>query len=118
MPYKRGDVVLVPFPFSDTETTKKRPAVIVQSNSFNRKLDTVIVAQITSNISRANKEPSQLLVKIGTPEGRLTGLLHDSAVKCETLATISKNKLLRTIGKLTGPLPEMLDASLRKTLDV
>jgi len=27
--YKRGDVVLVPFPFSDQTTIKKRPAVII-----------------------------------------------------------------------------------------
>jgi len=30
--YKRGDVILVPFPFSDQTTIKKRPAVIISSN--------------------------------------------------------------------------------------
>jgi mRNA-degrading endonuclease toxin of MazEF toxin-antitoxin module len=33
--YERGDVVLVPFPFSDQTTTKKRPAVIISSNTYN-----------------------------------------------------------------------------------
>ncbi|MEH2305953.1 hypothetical protein [Nostoc sp.] len=31
--YEFGDVVLVPFPFTDQTTTKKRPAVVVSSNS-------------------------------------------------------------------------------------
>jgi len=31
--YNRGDVILVPFPFSDQTTTKKRPAIIVSSDT-------------------------------------------------------------------------------------
>jgi mRNA interferase MazF len=33
--YNKGDVILVPFPFSDQTTTKKRPAVIISSNTYN-----------------------------------------------------------------------------------
>jgi mRNA-degrading endonuclease toxin of MazEF toxin-antitoxin module len=35
--YERGDIVLVPFPFSDQTTTKKRPAVVVTSNNYNER---------------------------------------------------------------------------------
>ena len=31
-----GDVVLVPFPFTDQTTTKKRPAVVVSSDAYHR----------------------------------------------------------------------------------
>ena len=34
-PYDKGDVILVPFPFSDQTTSKKRPAVIISSNKYN-----------------------------------------------------------------------------------
>jgi hypothetical protein len=33
--YKKGDVILVPFPFSDQTTTRKRPAVIISSDTYN-----------------------------------------------------------------------------------
>jgi mRNA interferase MazF len=33
--YERGDIVLVPFPFSDQTTTKKRPAVVISSSRYN-----------------------------------------------------------------------------------
>jgi len=33
--YSFGDVVLVPFPFTDQTTTKKRPAIVVSSNGYN-----------------------------------------------------------------------------------
>lgn len=35
--YEFGDVVLVPFPFTDHSTTKKRPAVVVSSSQYNYK---------------------------------------------------------------------------------
>ena len=34
--YNFGDIVLVPFPFTDQSTVKKRPAVIVSSDAYNR----------------------------------------------------------------------------------
>jgi len=33
--YNKGDVILVPFPFSDQTSTKKRPAVIISSDTYN-----------------------------------------------------------------------------------
>ena len=30
-----GDIILVPFPFTDQSTSKKRPAVVISSSSYN-----------------------------------------------------------------------------------
>ena len=48
--YKRGDVVLVPFPFSNQTTIKKRPAVIISSNEYNDNSSDVIIIAVTSQI--------------------------------------------------------------------
>ena len=45
---KPGEVVLVPFPFTDLSTTKQRPAVILSRARFNRERHDVILAAITS----------------------------------------------------------------------
>ena len=50
--YRRGDVVLVGFVFSDESGTKVRPALVVSSAAYHRRRQEVIVAAITSNTNR------------------------------------------------------------------
>ena len=49
MIYNKWDIVLVPFPFTDLKTLKKRPALIVSPDEYNKNLD-VVIAFITSNL--------------------------------------------------------------------
>jgi mRNA interferase MazF len=110
--YKRGDVVLVLFPHSDLRTAKPRPALIVQADDLQTGLPQVIVAMITSNLLRAG-HPSRVLVTLSTPEGRQSGLLTDSVVMTDNLATIAEIALDRVIGTL--PMTDV-DKALRHTL--
>jgi mRNA interferase MazF len=66
--YSRGQVVLVLFPDSNLRTAKRRPALVVQADNLTTGLPQVIVALITSNLSRAG-HPSRVLVQIATSEG-------------------------------------------------
>jgi len=50
---KFGDVVLVPFPFTDQTASKKRPAVVVSSDAYHRDRPDVIVVAITSRVAQA-----------------------------------------------------------------
>ncbi|MDO8793716.1 MAG: type II toxin-antitoxin system PemK/MazF family toxin [Vicinamibacterales bacterium] len=49
--YRRGDVVLVSFPFTDLSTAKRRPALVVLPDSFNEATSDLVLAAITSQIS-------------------------------------------------------------------
>jgi len=110
--YKRGDVVLVLFPHSDLRTAKPRPALIVQADDLQTGLPQVIVAMITSRLSRAN-HPSRVVVSIATSEGRQSGLLTDSVVMTDNLATVIESAIDRVIGSL--PMGQV-DVALRHTL--
>jgi mRNA interferase MazF len=46
--YERGDVVLVPFPFTDLSATRTRPAVVVSVHDFAQATGDFTVAMITS----------------------------------------------------------------------
>jgi mRNA interferase MazF len=110
--YKRGDVVLVLFPHSDLRTAKPRPALIVQADDLQTSLPQVIVAMITSKLARAD-HPSRVTVRRSTWEGQRSGLLADSVVMTDNLATITGMAVDRVIGNLS--MAE-IDVALRYTL--
>ena len=110
--YKRGDVVLVLFPHSNLKTAKVRPALIVQANDLQTNLPQFIVAMITSRLFRAD-HPSRVLIQLDTPEGKGAGLLTDSVVMTDNLATIAESETDRRIGSFSM---EGVDVALRHTL--
>src|SRR5438067_8807349 len=48
--YKRGDIVLVPFPFTDLSSAKRRPALVVSPDWFNSSNQDLVLVAITSQI--------------------------------------------------------------------
>src|SRR5688572_22971324 len=99
MPIRRGDVVLVLFPDSNLQTAKRRPALAVQADTLASGLPQTIVAMITSNLSRAG-HPSRLEIKRDSPAGKAAGLLTDSVIMTDNLATIRDHEVDRVIGNL------------------
>jgi mRNA interferase MazF len=111
---KRGDVVLVLFPNSDLITAKTRPTLIVQADNLQTGLSQVIVAMITSQLFRANHS-SRVTILLDSSEGRQSGLLSDSVVMTDNLATITSSAIYRVIGSL---LMSEVDKALKHTLDL
>ncbi len=75
--YRKGDVVLVSFPYTTDEgttQTKRRPAVIISNDYNNARLDDVLLVPLTSNTTRAGREPTQVVVAMESPEGKAGGL--------------------------------------------
>ena len=56
MMYKQGEIVLIPVPFSDLSSTKRRPVMILSNSEYNKLTDDIIVAAITSNIRGVDRE--------------------------------------------------------------
>jgi mRNA interferase MazF len=114
---KRGDVVIVRFPYVDGNRGKNRPALIVQNDHDNRRLTQTVVAMITGN-TRFAAEATQLLLDPSTPEGGATGLHGPSCVKCCNLFTIAQQDVMRVIGRLADSAIHKLDACLKAALQL
>ncbi|MBF0491590.1 MAG: type II toxin-antitoxin system PemK/MazF family toxin [Deltaproteobacteria bacterium] len=114
MPYKRGDVVLVLYPNSDLQSAKKRPALVVQSDEIETGLPQRVVAMITSNLDR--KGPTRVMVGRDTSEGRFMGILTDSVIVMDNVATV----LDREIEQKIGEKPDMnsVTEALRRVFDL
>jgi mRNA interferase MazF len=100
MPFRRGEVVLVLFPDSNLRTAKRRPVLVVQADNLGTGLAQTVVAMITSNLARVG-HPSRVTVSLATPEGQRSGLLTDSVVMTDNLATVLESEIDRAIGEWT-----------------
>lgn len=114
---KRGDVVIVQFPYVDGTRGKNRPALVVQNDRDNQRLTNTVIAMITGNVSHA-AEATQVLVDPASPVGQPAGLNGPSSIKCGNLFTIAQLDVLRVIGRLTPPLLERVDQSLKAALQL
>ena len=93
MTYRRWDIILVPFPFTNLSTHKKRPALIVSPAEHNIGYD-VIIMFITSNLSALERPGDYKLMKwkeAGLPKPSMTRM---------KLATVDKNIVIKKIARL------------------
>jgi len=109
---KRGDVVLVRFPHPSGQRGKKRPAVVVQSDAYAGAVSTVVVAEVTKNLTMKG-DPACLFIDVSTPDGQATGLLLDSVVSSLVLDTVYTDTIAQVLGSLSITLLQMLDKCLK-----
>ena len=108
---KRGDVVLVRFPHPSGQRGKKRPAVVVQSDAYAGTIRTVVVAEVTKNLTMKG-DPACLFIDLTTPDGQATGLLIDSVVSGLVLDTVYVDTVAAVLGSLSPGLLVELDQCL------
>jgi mRNA interferase MazF len=111
----RGDVILVRFPHPSGARGKKRPAVVVQSDAYNQAVKTVVVAEVTKNVTMAS-DPACLFIDVTTLEGPATSLKRDSVVSCLLLATINRDRVDQVLGTLPAALSYDLNDCLKAAL--
>ena len=97
MSFNRGDVVLVPFPFTDLTTQKQRPGLVISSKDFNDSSPDVILLAITSQIS---KDLQHSDYPLSLDEQKKGGLPKPSIVKATKVVTLSQALVRKTLGRL------------------
>lgn len=112
----RGEIVVVDFSVASMPK-KVRPVLVVQADSYNKKMANTIVAMITTNLARA-QEPTHLLIDVLTSDGSRSGLLHTSVVNCSTLTTVRQDEILRALGSLSPTTMQEINQCLKTALDI
>ena len=109
--YKRGDEVLVPFPFSDQTAVKHRPSLVISVDEFQGKGPDLLIMAVTSQMKEGRLKLGEFLIR----DWQLAGLLKPSAVKA-AIATLEAKLVRRRLGHLSNYDLEQLKRSLQKLL--
>lgn len=96
MPYRRGDIIAVPYDYSDLSGGKVRPAVVVSSDAYNIARPDVVAAGISSQVAKASAYDHVLA------DWTAAGLRYPSLVRGRLL-TIEQSLIRRTVGRLSPP---------------
>jgi mRNA interferase MazF len=93
MTYKKWDIVLVSYPFTNLQTIKKRPGLIISPDDYNAG-DDIVILFITSNFSSFGRTGDYII-----QEWKKSGLPKPSITRMK-FATIEKSIVIKKIGRL------------------
>lgn len=108
--YNFGDVVLVPFPFTDQTGAKRRPAVVVSSAAYNGARRDLVLMAVTGQV-----RASTSIGEVAVADWKKAGLLKPSVIK-PVLTTVEKGLIVRTLGRLEATDQSALRDALRLIL--
>jgi len=109
--YRQGDILLIPIPYSDLTSNKKRPVLVLSNDDYNTKTEDIIVAAITSNIT--SKEYSILISNKDMQEGNL----HvNSCIRVDKIYTLSQSIVIKKFGAVKPEIINNVKEKLRKLI--
>ncbi len=107
--FEQGDIVLVPFPFTDLSGMKQRPALVLSNTGYNGKTQDIVTCGITSNIQ--NSEYSIIIDNANLASGSIP---KKSRIKVDKIFTLKQFLVKKKIAKLDSEEFEKVRAELRK----
>jgi mRNA interferase MazF len=111
MNVKQRDIILIPVPFSDLSTSKRRPAIVISNSSYNMHSDDVICCAITSN-------PRNYAgcVPINNSDLESGYLKYESQIKPTKVFTLNKNLIIKFLAKLNTEKSKEVIRSLNSSI--
>lgn len=92
---KQGDVVLIPVPFTDLTSQKRRPAIVISNDAYHRSGGDFVMVAMTSNPSQT---PYSFTL---TSADLVTGSLNrPGTVRVDKIYTLSTSLILKTFGRV------------------
>jgi mRNA interferase MazF len=109
--YVQGDIVSVPFPFTDLSSAKLRPAIVVSNNSIDITGD-VIIVMVTSQYKMDGVN-----IPIG-PNDIDIALPKQSYVRCHRIVTIDNDIIVNKIGSLSAEYLTIVLSNIKSIFDI
>lgn len=111
--FRRGEIYFADLdPHYGSEQGGKRPVIVIQNNTGNKFAPTVIVAAVTSKVSKKPNQPTHVLIEQNPAFSR------PSVVLLEQIFTIDKERLQRLLGQTTPDEMYQINEALMNSLDL
>ena len=92
---KQRDLVLIPIPFSDLRSKKRRPVIVISNDSYSQKTEDIVVVAVTSNIEK--KDYTLLMAQNDLEYGNLP---KDSMIRVDKIYSLSQLIVVKSLGEI------------------
>ena len=92
---KQGDILLIPIPFTDLSSKKRRPVIVISNDQYNRKTSDVIVVAMTSN-----PQVTDYSLSINSSDLVEGALNRPGKIRVDKIYTLSQTIVVRTFGQV------------------
>lgn len=110
--FEQGEIVLVPFPFSDLSSVKQRPVLILSNNGYNDNTEDVVTCGITSNLK--DSEYSVMVDNKNLIEGKIP---TKSRIKVDKIFALKQSLIKRKVGKINKKLFDKVGKEVLKLIE-
>lgn len=110
--HNQGDILLIPIPFTDLSSSKRRPVLVISNTEYNEKTEDIIVAAITSNIEE--KDYSIVFKSSDMLKGNIK---VDSCIRADKIYTLSKTIVVKKFGRVKKQVIDKVKEKIVYLLD-
>jgi len=104
---KQGDILLIPIPFSDLSSQKRRPVIVISNDQYNSKTGDVVVVAMTSN-----PQVTDYSFSITSSDLVKGALNRPGKVRVDKIYTLSQTIVAKTFGQVNRVTIDRIRGSL------
>jgi len=105
---EQGDVLLIPIPFTDLSSRKRRPVIVISNDAYNRRTADIVVVAMTSNPAPADY--SFTIMSSDLAQGSLN---RPSKVRVDKIYTLSQSIVVKTFGRVNSKVLDRIRGTLQ-----
>jgi len=112
MMFKQRDIILIPIPFTDLASQKKRPAIVISSDKYNDTSEDIIDVALTSNVKQ--QDFTIVITSEDLEDGKLK---TTSMIRVDKIYTLNKSIVLKQFGRIKSSVLAKIKTTLLKLIE-
>jgi mRNA interferase MazF len=108
----QGEIILLPIPFTDLSSNKRRPVIVVSNDAYHRSTTDMVVIAMTSN--PAAVEYGFVIESADLERGRLN---HPGTVRADKIYTLSQSLIVARFGRVRRDVLAQIGEQIRELVE-
>lgn len=106
-----GELILIPVPFTDLSSQKRRPVIVISSGEYNQSSRDVLVIAINSNL-----QPMPYSIPLNSEDMATEILNQTSIIRADLVCTLEQSLIVKRFGVVKSEILERVIATIQQII--